>query len=53
VHADIGKPPNFNQMSPEEQQCQCVFLKIPQVFPNPGKVRKIKTSLYGLKQESG
>jgi len=50
VYADIDKPPNFDQMTPQEQQCQGVFIEMPRGFPNPGKVLKLKKSLHGLKQ---
>ena len=50
VHADIDKPPNFDQLSPLEQRRHGVFLEPPRGFPNPGKVLKLKKSLYGLKQ---
>jgi len=50
IHANIDKAPNFDQMTPQEQQCQGVFIEMPRGFPNPGKVLKLKKSLYGLKQ---
>ena len=50
VHADIDKPPGFDQMSDKEQQRQGVFVEMPRGFSQPGKVLKLKKSLYGLKQ---
>jgi len=50
VHAEIDKPPNFDQMTPQEQRHQGVFIEMPRGFPNPGKVLKLRKSLCGLKQ---
>ena len=50
VHADIDKPPDFDQLTPEQQSRQGVFMEMPRGFSQPGKVLKLKKSLYGLKQ---
>ena len=50
VHAPIDKPPNFHQMSKEEQQKSGVYVDMPRGFSTAGKVLKLKKSLYGLKQ---
>ena len=50
VHADIDKPPNFDEMTPEDQRRQGAFIEMPRGFLRPGKVLKLKKSLYGLKQ---
>ena len=50
VHADIDRPPNYDQMTPEEQRRQGVYIEMPRGFSEPGKVLKLNKSLYGLKQ---
>ena len=50
VHANIDLPPNFDEMSDEEQRHQGVFVHMPRGFSLPGKVFKLKKSLYGLRQ---
>jgi len=50
VHANIDKPPNFNQMTPQEQRRQGIFIELPRGFPNPGKALKLRKSLYRLMQ---
>ena len=50
VHADIDKPPNFDKMTPEEQEKSGVYIECPRGFGRPGKVLKLNKSLYGLKQ---
>jgi len=50
VNANIDKPPNFDQMTPQEQRRQGVCIEMPRGFLNPGKVLKLRKSLCGLKQ---
>ena len=50
VHAEIDKPPNFDEMSPEEQRRQGVYVEMPRGFAQAGKVLKLRKSLYGLRQ---
>jgi hypothetical protein len=50
VHVDIDKPPDFDQLTPEEQEQSGVYVKMPRGFVKPGKVLKLKKSLLGLKQ---
>ena len=50
VHADIDRPPNWDQMSPEEQARSGVYVEMARGYREPGKVYKLKKSLYGLRQ---
>jgi hypothetical protein len=50
VHADIDRDPNWDKMSDEERRKSGVFIQGPRGFATPGKVLKLKKSLYGLKQ---
>ena len=50
VHAPIGLPPNYSQMSELEKQKAGVYIKMPRGFMQQGKVFKLKKSLYGLEQ---
>jgi hypothetical protein len=50
VHAPIDKDPNWESMSQEEQDRSGVYLHMPRGFYQPGKVLKLKRSLYGLRQ---
>ena len=50
VHAPIDRDPNYDSLSPEEQKRQGVFLQMPRGFSQPGKVLRLKRSLYGLRQ---
>ena len=50
VHADIDLPPNYEHMTKEEKERQGVYIEMPRGFKVPGKVLKLKKSLYGLKQ---
>ena len=50
VHADIDKPPNYEDLSEEEKRRSGVYVEMPKGFSEPGKVLKLKKSLYGLKQ---
>ena len=49
VHADIDKPPNYEEMTPEEQAKTGVFIEMPRGFQEPGMVYRLNKSLYGLK----
>ena len=48
VHADIDKPPGFEQMSPTDQAKAGVYISMPRGFSEPGKVLRLNKSLYGL-----
>jgi hypothetical protein len=48
VHAPIDKDPNWESMSSEEKARSGVYLHMPRGFYQPGKVLKLKRSLYGL-----
>jgi hypothetical protein len=50
VHAPIDRDPNWDSMSPEERERSGVYLHMPRGFYQPGKVLKLKRSLYGLRQ---
>ena len=50
VHAPIETDPDWESLSPEEQERRGVYLEMPRGFAEPGKVLKLKRSLYGLKQ---
>jgi histone deacetylase 1/2 len=50
VHADIDRDPNWDKMTTEERRKSGVFIQGPRGFATPGKVLKLKKSLYGLKQ---
>ncbi len=50
VHADINKPPNYDSLTPEEQERCGVFVEMPRGFAEPGMVLKLKKNLYGGKQ---
>jgi hypothetical protein len=50
IHAPIDKDPNWDTLSLEEQARSGVYLEMPRGFREPGKVLKLKRSLYGLKQ---
>ena len=50
VHAPIDKDPKFDLLSAEEQDRRGVYLEMPRGFRKPGKVLKLKKSLYGLRQ---
>ena len=50
VHADIDLPPDFDKMTPDEQERQGVCVEMPRGFAKPGHVLKLKKSLCGLKQ---
>lgn len=49
VHADVERPPNYDKMSPAEQAKTGVYIEMPRGFSKPGKVYKLKKSLYGLR----
>jgi hypothetical protein len=50
VHAPIDKDPNWESMSSEEKARSGIYLHMPRGFYQPGKVLKLKRSLYGLRQ---
>jgi hypothetical protein len=50
VHAPIDKDPNWDSLSSEEKARSGVYLQMPRGFYQPGKVLKLKRSLYGLRQ---
>jgi hypothetical protein len=50
VHAPIDKDPDWDSLTPEEQEHHGIFVEMPRGFSEPGKVLKVKRSLYGLKQ---
>ena len=49
-HAPIDKDPDWNNMTDEQRTKSGVFIDMPKGFREPGKVLKLKRSLYGLKQ---
>lgn len=50
VHAPIDKDPEWDNMTEEQRQRSGVYIEMPRGFSQPGKVLKLKRSLYGLKQ---
>ena len=50
IHADIDLPPNFHEMSKEEQRRQGVHVEMPRGFAKPRHLLKLKKSLYRLRQ---
>jgi hypothetical protein len=50
LHAPIDRDPNWDHMSEEERARSGVYIHMPKGFTKPGKVLKLKRSLYGLKQ---
>jgi hypothetical protein len=50
VQAPIDRPPDWDKMTPDEQDRSGVYVQMPRGFSQPGKVLKLKKSLYGLKQ---
>ena len=50
LHADIDKDPNWDGLSDKERAQSGVYVEMPRGFGQPGKVLKLKKSLYGLKQ---
>ena len=50
VHSDIDLPPNCDLLSEEEKSRVGVFVEMPRGFSQPGKVLKLRKSLYGLRQ---
>jgi hypothetical protein len=50
VHAPIDKDPEWETLSEEQRNKSGVYIEMPQGFSQPGKVLKLKRSLYGLKQ---
>ena len=50
VHAPIDQDPNWESLTDEEKTKSSVYLHMPWGFSQPGKVLKLKKSLYGLRQ---
>ena len=50
VHADIDLPPDHNELSDKDKSETGVFVETARGFTEPGKVYKLKKSLYGLCQ---
>jgi hypothetical protein len=50
VQAPIDRDPDWDQLSPSERERRGVFLDMSRGFKEPGKVLRLKRSLYGLKQ---
>ena len=50
VQSPIDRDPNWENMSAEEREQSGVFVEMPRGFKVPGKVLRLKRSLYGLKQ---
>ena len=50
VQSPIDRDPNWDNMSAEERRRSGVFVEMPRGFRVPGKVLKLKRSLYGLRQ---
>ena len=50
IHAPIDRDPNWDNMTPEEQEKSAVFVEMPRGFTKPGHVLRLKKSLYGLRQ---
>jgi hypothetical protein len=50
VQAPIDQDPNWESMSEEAKSRSGVFVDMPRGFTKPGKILKLKRSLYGLKQ---
>jgi hypothetical protein len=50
VQAPIDKDPQWENLTREERERRGVFIEMPRGFKEPGKVLRLKRSLYGLKQ---
>ena len=50
VHVPIDKDPEWETLSEEQRNRSGVYIEMPRGFRQPGKVLKLKRSLYGLKQ---
>ena len=50
VHADIDLPPDYDTRSEEAKRQTGAFVDMARGFSEPGKVYKLKKSLYGLHQ---
>ena len=50
VQAPIDQDPNWDNMTEEERERSGVYCEMARGFRKPGKVLKLKRSLYGLKQ---
>ena len=49
VHADVETPPNYENMTEEEQYRSSQFAEMPRGFAEPGKVLRLMRNLYGKK----
>ena len=50
VHADIDRPPGYDEMTPDEREKVGVYVQMPRGFSKPGHVLRLNKNLYGLKQ---
>jgi Reverse transcriptase (RNA-dependent DNA polymerase) len=50
VQAPIDRDPNWDNLTDEQKKQSGVFAGMPRGFTEPGKILKLKKSLYGLKQ---
>jgi hypothetical protein len=50
TQSDIDKPPNWDSMTEEQKESSGVYLELPKGFKQPGKVLRLKKSIYGLRQ---
>ena len=50
VQSPIDKDPNWDNMTEEERAQSGVYVEMPRGFRVPGKVLRLKRSLYGLRQ---
>jgi hypothetical protein len=50
VQSPIDRDPNWENMTEHEQKRSGVYVEMPRGFREPGKVLKLKRSLYGLRQ---
>jgi hypothetical protein len=50
IHAPIDRDPNWDAMTEQERARSGVYIEMPRGFSQPGKVLKLKRSLYGLRQ---
>jgi hypothetical protein len=50
IHAPTDRDPNWDTMTEQERARSGVYIEMPRGFSQPGKVLKLKRSLYGLWQ---